>query len=546
MSVFVVPSLEEEEWPTLGPQICDFLEERAIFGPGDLRGEPAVIDDETRALFYRAYQVFPQGHERAGRRRFRRVGWSLRKGSAKTEKASWAAYVELHQEGPVRCDGFDAYGQPVGIPVRDPYIPMVAFNAEQVEELAYGALRVICQEGPDADLFDAGYERIRRSNGEGKAEAMASSPNSADGARTTFQHFDETHRMILPRLVRAHQTMQNNLPKRVKADAWGLETTTTFAEGDRSVAEATHKYAESIAKGKIKNRSLFFFHRSATQPPGEDLTDFEQRKTAIRSASGPALAKWESFEDQVEAIATLYDQPDTDRDYWEQVWLNRNVSRNSQAFDVAQWRQLAQPEFLVPPGDPVVIGFDGARWRDACCFVGTHIATGHQWPIALWQKPPDLKPGDWEVTDDQVNGALADAMTRWRVHAVYCDPPRFEDNIAKWSGKYGPKRVVEWYTHRQTQVGQAMRAYKTAIDTGQLSHNGDSDFNAHIANARKGNIKSMDDDGTPLWTIYKERPDSENYIDLAMAGCLSWQARIDTLARGRWERRSGKTIVRRG
>ena len=58
------------------------------FGPGDLRGQPAKIDPEKRALIYRAYEVFPQDHPKAGRRRFRRVTLSLRKGLAKTELAA--------------------------------------------------------------------------------------------------------------------------------------------------------------------------------------------------------------------------------------------------------------------------------------------------------------------------------------------------------------------------------------------------------------------------------------------------------------------------
>ncbi|HEY3478762.1 MAG TPA: terminase, partial [Streptomyces sp.] len=93
MAGLIVPPYDEEPWPTLGPQVCDLIEDGACFGPGDLRGEPAVIDDETRALFYRAYEVYPKGHERAGKRRFNRVGWSLRKGTAKTEKAAWIGFA---------------------------------------------------------------------------------------------------------------------------------------------------------------------------------------------------------------------------------------------------------------------------------------------------------------------------------------------------------------------------------------------------------------------------------------------------------------------
>ncbi len=113
MTVLCVPSLEGEPWPTLGPQVADFVEAYLVFGPGDLRGKPARLDAEKRALIYRMYEVYPRGHPQAGRRRFKRVGLSLRKGSAKSELAAWIAACELHPEGPVRCDGFDAQGRQV-------------------------------------------------------------------------------------------------------------------------------------------------------------------------------------------------------------------------------------------------------------------------------------------------------------------------------------------------------------------------------------------------------------------------------------------------
>jgi phage terminase large subunit-like protein len=537
----VVPPLDDEPWPTLGPQICDLIEDRCTFGPGDLRGEPAVIDDETRALIYRAYEVFPQGHPKAGRRRFKRVCLSLRKGTAKTEKAAWIAFAELHPEGPVRCDGWDANGNPVGRPVRDPYIPMVAYTEEQTEELAYAALKLMCEESTDADLFDPTLERITRWNGDGKAVALAAAPNSRDGARTTFQHFDEPHRMTLPKLIDAHQTMLQNIPKRPIADPWSLSTTTAGVPGEGSVAETEKDYAEKVHAGKAKDPQLFYFHREAS--PSHDLETDEGLRAAIVEASGPAVAKWSD----IDSIMSLYHQDDTDQAYFERVWLNRWVASSRQAFDPVRWGELTRADLVIADKEPIVIGFDGARWRDACGFVATHIETGHQWPIALWEKPEDLpKEVEWEVTDDQVNGALAEAMQRWRVVLLYADPPRFEDNVAKWAGKYGQKRVMEWYTNRQKQIGQAMRAYRTAMTSGQLSHSGDSDLARHIANARRSSVKVLDDDDTPLWTIYKERPDSEKYIDLAMAGCLSWQARLDALAGGNWQRRSSKMIVRRG
>jgi hypothetical protein len=547
VSVFVVPSLDEEPWPTLGPQVRQLIQERAVHGPGDLRGQPAVIDEEKAALIDRMYQVHPRDHPRSGRRRFKRCAISLRKGSAKTELAAWVLFAELHPEGPVRTDGWKKVGgvwQPVGRPVTDPYVPMVAYTEEQTEELAYGALLCMCQEGPDADLFDAGKEQITRIYGDGKAEALASSPNSNDGARTTCQHFDETHRMVLPRLKEARQTMRNNIPKRVIADAWELETTTTYAEGEGSCAQDTHEYAELVAKGKLKDSTLFFFHREAPSRDDEDLTDPDQIRAAIRIASGPALAKWQDFEGQIDSIASLYHQPDTDKAYWERVWLNRRVSSSRQAFDPARWKTLARPDVRIADGEPIVVGFDGARWRDACGFIGTHIETGFQWPLAAWEKPDETKSEDWEVTDEQVDGALDELMGRYKVVLVYADPPRFEANVAKWSGKYGEKRVAEWYTNRPRQIGQAMRAYRTAMTSGAVTHDGDDRFKRHIANARKGDLNQRDDDETPLWTIYKPKSDSPFFIDLAMAGCLSWVARLDALAKGGWQKKTRRVVVR--
>ena len=189
--LFSVPPMDAEPYPSLGGQVCDWIEDNLVFGPGDLRGEPAHLDAEKRALIWRMYEVFPVGHPQAGRRRFRRVAISVRKGWSKTELAAWLTAAELHPDAPVRFDYWDEDGNPVGKGVTDPFIPMVAVTEEQSEELAYGALRVILERSRVADDFDIGIERIMRIGGDGKALPLASSPDARDGARTTFQVFDE-------------------------------------------------------------------------------------------------------------------------------------------------------------------------------------------------------------------------------------------------------------------------------------------------------------------------------------------------------------------
>lgn len=524
MTVLVVPPLDEPPLPTLGPAVCDFLEERAVFGPGSLKGLPVKLDDETRALFYRAYEVWPKGHPRAGRRRFPRVAISLRKASAKTEKLGWVAYAELHPEAPVRCDGFDRWGRPVGRPVRDPYVPLVAYTQEQVEELAYGVLFTIVTEGPDADLFDAGLERIirldDRGRADGKAVPLSGSPNARDGARTTFQGFDETHRLVLPNQLAAHETMLGNLPKRPLDDPWSMEITTAGQPGQGSVAEKTHGEAQAIARGELERADLFYFHREAG--PGHDLSTHPGRVAAIREASGP-VAEWSDLD----GIAAQWERPGADLAYLERVWTNRWTRSEEQAFDPHRWDKLRDLGGRIEPGALVVAGFDGARFRDATAIVVTDVVSGLQRLWGLWERPVDVQ--DWEVPEAEVTASVEDLMTRFDCWKLYADPPHWTETVGSWEARW-PDRVEEWWTSRPKQMAQAVRAFGEACDARQLSHDGDPDLARHIGNAGRRETRMVDDDGRTLFTLRKLHEDRK--FDAAMAAVLSWRARLDAIREG--------------
>ena len=524
MAVLTVPPFEEKrQWPTLGPQVVAFIEDYLVFGPGDLRGQPAQVDPEKQALIYRMYEVFPKGHPQAGRRRFKRVGLSLRKGTAKTELAAWLAAVELHPLGPVRCDGFDARGEPVGVGVRDPYIPLVAYTEEQSDELAFAALRVILEYSSLADDFDIGLERVMRVMGDGKAVSLAGSPDARDGARTTFQVFDESHRMNTPRLKAAHRTMLANIPKRKLADAWSLEITTAPSPGEGSIAEDTMDYARQVAGGAIADSRLFFFHRQASDT--HDLTTPEGIRAAVIEASGPAAA-WSD----IDGIVEQWQDPTSDKSYLERVWLNRLVRSSERAFDMERWRELEDGPHVPAPGALVTLGFDGARWRDATALVGTEVESGFQWLVGLWEKPDTV--AEWEVPAAEVDAAVANAFERWDVWRMYCDPPYWETMVATWAGQYGDQRVVEWWTSRLKPMSYAIRQFNTAIVAGDLQHDGSPGLRRHLGNAVRKTINLRDEDGKPLWVIYKEQHDSPHKIDAAMAAILSWEARGDALSAG--------------
>lgn len=529
MSTFVVPSDDDvEPWPSLGGPICDLIEERGVFGPGSLKGMPAKLDDEKRAAIWKAYEVYPKGHAYEGRRRFRRVRISWRKGTAKTEFGGWLCFAELHPDGPVRFDGWDAHGNPVGRPVRDPYIPMLAYTEEQVMELAYGVLFTVVTEGPDADLFDAGLDRIIRlgdtGRADGKAVPLANSPNSRDGARTTFQYYDETHRLTLPSHLAAYETMEANLPKRPLDDPWSLGTTTAGRPGMGSVAEKDKDEAEAIAKGDVEEPEMFYFHREAST--NHDLKTMAGRVEAIREASGPSVAAWSDLR----SIAKQWDRPGADKSYLERTWLNRWTQADAQAYDPVRWAALAKPSFSLAKGAMVTVGLDGSRWKDTTTLVVTDVLSKVQVAYAMWA-PDEDHPVDLAEVDAKAD----EIFTNYDVLRMYGDPAfGFDKLMAEWSGKYGPKKVVEYYTDSRNLRSTALmcRAYSQAIESGEVFNDGNPVMASHIGNSQKRDAKIVDDEGKPLWVMAKERHDSPNKIDYAMAGGLSWRACLDAISAG--------------
>lgn len=550
MALLYVPQ-DEEPYPSLGKQVCDFIEAKLVFGPGSLSGQPAKLDREKRLLIYRMYEVFPQGHRLAGRRRFQRAGVEIRKGVAKTEFASWICGVELHPEGPVRCDGFDAYGNPVGRPVRSPVIPMMAVTAEQVEELAYGVLRYILETCDDAHMFAIGKDRIIRlgPNGteDGFAVAVSNSPGSRDGARTSFQHFDEPHRLFLPRHREAHETMLQNMPKRPLEDPWTLYTSTAGQPGQGSVEEDVLAEAQAIANNEVDDPSFFFFRRWAGDEH-KDLSTVEARIAAVADATGPMIGEWGPG--QFERIAKDYDRKGIDKAYWERVYLNRWRMSGSQAFDMLKVEALCKdadghPFGQIPDGAFVTAGFDGARFRDATALTITEVETGRQMLLGCWERPENVE--EWEVPEDEVSELVAQMMSRFEVWRLYCDPPYWTETVASWAARW-PDRVVEWFTQVKSRMVPALRAYVEAIDSGIVTYSSDlwtPTLLRHMGNAARKELKTVDEFGQPHWILQKQDGRLEDKIDAAMSAVLSWTACVDARREGAKPRPKHSYVPRR-
>jgi hypothetical protein len=292
------------------------------------------------------------------------------------------------------------------------------------------------------------------------------------------------------------------------------------------------EYAKMVSEGRVEDSRLCFYHRQASDDHklynDKDEPLPQGMREAVIDASGPA-----SVWTDVDAIVELALDPQTDRAYWERVWLNRPVQQSLQAFPLPQIDLLAHPGWTPERGAKCVLGFDGAQTRDTTALVITDLASGRQALLAIW-KNPGTEAG-WKVPPDEVDATVRFAFNAWDIWRMYADPYYWDTHVADWEARYmyrGKPRVIAWATNTHKKMALSLKAYVTSMKEGTWSYDGDEDFRNHLANARKYSIPILDEDGVNMWLIRKERKDSPLKIDAAMAGCLSWEAYRDAIAAG--------------
>ena len=92
-------------------------------------------------------------------------------------------------------------------------------------------------------------------------------------------------------------------------------------------------------------------------------------------------------------------------------------------------------------------------------------------------------------------------------------------------------------------MAHACRNYANAIETNDLTNDGDEELARHIANARRKELKGLRfEDDSPMWVLTKDRP--LDLIDGAVAGVLSWEARNDAITAGAKPTKTRSRVMR--
>lgn len=228
------PPEYEGEFPTLGWQVGEWIEENCVIPDGDHGGSPFLLTDEMWAFLAHHYRLklAAKVGQLAPAFQYRR--------SILVRPQKWgkgpltAAIICAEACGPVVFDGWDAVGEPVARPHATPRIQIAATTDDQTDNV-YGHLLPMIQRGPLAEQIpDAGVTRINLPYG-GWVEPVTSKATSRLGQPITFAIQDETG--IWTKANGGHALARTQRRGLAGMSGRSIETTNAWNPAEMSVAQ---------------------------------------------------------------------------------------------------------------------------------------------------------------------------------------------------------------------------------------------------------------------------------------------------------------------
>lgn len=505
-------------FPTLGYQAGLWIEAFCCHGPGDVQGDPILLDEEMWRFLGEVYRLDPV----TGRRVYAEGVLSRPKGRAKSEMAGFIGCYEAL--GEARFDGWDADGQPVGRPVRTPILKCLATEESQAGNTFENIAFIAAEWGPDAhpDIYGgiSGVRNYQAANtvylpNGGTIQACTAGDSSKDGGKETWVCADETHLYVLKALKSMYGTVSRNLGKRKLAQPWLLQTSTAYRPGENSVFEDTL----TAWRKKQLPPDVFVDHREAKGRV--DISDRDHTMSQLRYVYG-AAAEWMDLDAIYGKMTDVRVCPDEETAA--RYYLNRPMSSKDAwiADDVVK-RQASEDR--IEPGEAVALGFDGSLNDDSTVLIASRMSDGLIQPIGIWEKPHGPAGNFWEVPRLEVMAAIRRAFEEFTVSRMYADPHEWRSEVNALAEDLGEERVFSWATSRDVAMGAALDRLRVDLITEAVRHTGDGRLMNHFSNGyvkRKG-IHRL---------VRKEHEKSDRKIDSIVGAALAYEARQDAITAG--------------
>lgn len=458
---------------TQGHNVIRFLEEFLTLG-GSYYGQPFKVLDFQREVINDIYRLDDEG-----KRRHRTYLLGLPRKNAKTTLAAALGVFHLIAD--------DADKAPVAI---------AAAGDRQQARLVFDEVRRMIQANEDlASVCTVYRNEVKCHRNGGTFRVVSADAGLQQGLNPSFVVIDEYHvhktAELFDALTLGSATRSQPLTLVISTAGFDLE----------SPLGRLYRYGAKVTSGEIEDPSFGMTWWGPAENEEYDLHDPE-----VWARFNPA---WAHFMNQGEFESA---HRRTAQAPFIRYRLNGWTKAENSWLPAGVFEGLAS-ERRLEPGEPVVLGFDGAWQSDSTALVACSVEEPrHIEIIGLWEKPDDQSAMGWRTPVHEVYSTITDAFEKFSVVELAADPWRFEQSLASLAEEGYP--VVEFPTGSVQRMTQATQAMFDAVIDGRLSHSGDPALIRHFSNA----VLREDARGA---RVTKDRRGSTRKIDAAVAAIIA-------------------------
>ena len=439
---------------TLGFLATDWIEAHCRVPGGVYEGEPLTFRGWQVEVTVNHYRVVPKavvdprrllapfhyrrsvvvGPQKSGKSPWG-AGWLLFEGVGPALFAGWAKGGEVYRcvDHGCPCDFTYRYlpGEAMGMPRRKSLLGLLAFAESQTNNV-YEPLQTMIHSSEALSSFVFVREGFIRLPNRGKIVPLSSAAKSKLGQPLTGGLADESGLYTATnRVLDTWQTMRRGI---AAMQGRTVELTNPWDPMENSAAQQAFE---------SRRPDIFRYYR---KPPA-DLSYANKRDRAKIHRIVYADSPWV---DPASIDAEAAELVETDPTQAERFYGNRLV-QGLGAYLTEALLDGTNARVDVPAGAPVCLGFDGSRSGDWTALRAVTM-DGHRFTPTYGpdSRPTVWRPDEWpegRIPRGEVNAAVADMFTRYRVARMYADPRHFETQIDAWASEHGEDVVVQFPTN---------------------------------------------------------------------------------------------------
>lgn len=519
----------EGEFPTAGYLIGDWIEANLVIPDRERMGEPYLLTDEMWTHLLWRYRLRPDARAEDGQDAFVYGGSLLVRGQKWGKDPFKGAACLAHVFGPALFDGWDASGEPVLRPHPSPWVAVAATNDDQTDN-TFRPIREMIRQGPLANVAGVDADKTMISvNGQEVIEPLTTTSFGRLGSPFTHVSITEAG-LLVGEGKRGGLSFARTLKRNV-GGMNGMWDASSNAWDPTEGSDAQRTY-------EAKDPHVFLDVRLARRHV--DLADDDALTEEIRYGYGDSLVSRGGWVSERRIMADCRNRAMGESEV-RRFYLGELTSGEKPLTTVSELAAAVRTNETLQPGEPIALGFDGSRARDATTLIASRMSDGRAFEIATWF--PTETGGKVDRID--VDNTVDATFSGFEVVMMFADPYLWQDYLDVWANRYGAERVVEFPTNVERRMDAAIELFRTALHAGEWTYDGSKNITdaMNAAALAKGKKKPprLDGEGLPDEHYLKVVKKRDDLIDACVGTILAGAARGKALESG-WEIQSETEI----